>query len=372
MPIATIEEALDDIRHGKMVILMDDKNRENEGDLTMAAEKVTPEAINFMATYGRGLICLPLTVEAVDRLGLSMMVTDNTAPFGTAFTVSIDGVKNVTTGISAADRAETILAAIRDDATPEDLCTPGHIFPLRAREGGVLVRAGQTEGSVDLCRLAGLKPASVICEIMKDDGTMARLPDLEEFGEKYDLKIVTIADLIQYRLKHDSLIFPVASAALPTTYGGEFKAVVYNTRVDSSEHLALIKGEISGDSETLVRVCRRFLPGDVFSFALFDTGSVIKRSMEMIESEGKGVILYLQPEGKGIHPSEAGGDKGFREFGIGAQILRDLGVRKLRLITNNPKNLVGLSGYGLEVTSSVPFDRNEAVDRKESRIKESG
>lgn len=366
MAIATIEEALHDIREGKMVILMDDKNRENEGDLTMAAEKVTPEAINFMASYGRGLICLSLTGDAVDRLGLSMMVTDNTAPFGTAFTVSIDGVKNVTTGISASDRAETILTAIRDDVTPEELCTPGHIFPLRAREGGVLLRAGQTEGSVDLCRLAGLKPAGVICEIMKDDGTMARLPDLEEFGEKYGLKIVTIADLIQYRLQHDSLIFPVAAAALPTSYGGEFKAIVYNTRVDSSEHLALIKGEISENKETLVRVCSKFLPGDVFGFALFDTGSVIKRSLEMIAEEGAGVLLYLQPEGKGLRPNEARGDKSFREFGIGAQILRDLGVRKLRLITNNPKNLVGLSGYGLEVTSSVPLDRPQTAERTSS------
>lgn len=366
MAIATIEEGLHDIRQGKMVILMDDKNRENEGDLTMAAEKVTPEAINFMATYGRGLICLSLTADAVDRLGLSMMVTDNTAPFGTAFTVSIDGVKNVTTGISAADRAETILTAIRDDVTPEELCTPGHIFPLRAREGGVLVRAGQTEGSVDLCRLAGLKPAGVICEIMKDDGTMARLPDLEEFGEKYSLKIVTIADLIQYRLQHDSLIFPVASAALPTSYGGDFKAIVYNTRIDSSEHLALIKGEISENKETLVRVCSKFLPGDVFGFALFDTGSVIKRSMEMIAEEEAGVLLYLQPEGKGLRPNEVRGDKSFREFGIGAQILRDLGVRKLRLITNNPKNLVGLSGYGLEVTSSVPFDRPQTAEHTSS------
>lgn len=359
MSIATIEEALEDIRQGKMIILMDDKTRENEGDLTMAAEMVTPDAINFMATQGRGLICLPLTEEAVEGLGLSMMVRDNTAPYGTAFTVSIDGVKNVTTGISASDRAETILAAIKDDAGPKDLCTPGHIFPLRARTGGVLVRAGQTEGSVDLCRLAGLKPAGVICEIMKDDGTMARLEDLEEFGAKYDLKIVTIADLIQYRLKHDSLIFPVASACMPTQYGGDFKAVVYNTRVDSSEHLALIKGEISEDSETLVRVCSKFLPGDVFGFELFDTGSVIKRSMEIIAKEGKGVILYLQPEGKGIRPNEAGEEKSFREFGIGAQILRDLGVRKLKLITNNPKNLVGLSGYGLEITSSVPFERQK-------------
>ena len=355
MPVATIEEALEDIRQGRMVILMDDENRENEGDLTMAAELVTPEAINFMATWGRGLICLPLTEDKVAQLGLTMMVRDNTAPYGTAFTVSIDGVKNVTTGISASDRAETILAAIADDAAPGDLCTPGHIFPLRARNGGVLVRTGQTEGSVDLCRLAGLKPAGVICEIMKDDGTMARLPDLEEFGEKYDLKLCTIKDLIEYRLKHDSLIHRVTSTRLPTRYGGEFRAVVYNTHVDATEHLALIKGEISGDRETMVRVCTKFLPGDVFGFEFFDTGSVIKQSMELIDKEGAGVLLYLQPEGKGLRTDEAGKQRSFRDFGIGAQILRDLGVRKLRLVTNNPRNLVGLSGYGLEITSSVSF-----------------
>ena len=364
MPVATIEEALEDIRQGKMVILMDDQNRENEGDLTMAAELVTPEAINFMATWGRGLICLTLIEEKVDQLGLTMMVRDNTAPFGTAFTVSIDGVKNVTTGISASDRSETILAAIGDDAGPKDLCTPGHIFPLRARTGGVLVRTGQTEGSVDLCRLAGLKPAGVICEIMKDDGTMARLADLEEFGEKYDLKICTIADLIQYRLKHDSLIHRVADTRLPTRYGGEFRAVVYNTHVDATEHLALIKGDISEDNETLVRVCTKFLPGDVFGFEFFDTGSVIKQSMELIAKEGAGVLLYLQPEGKGLRTAEAREARNFRDFGIGAQILRDLGVRKLRLVTNNPRNLVGLSGYGLEITDSVPFPMRPGTIRR--------
>lgn len=360
MPIAIIEEALEDIRQGKMVILMDDANRENEGDLTMAAEKVTPDAINFMARHGRGLICLPLTEDKVEQLGLTMMVSANTSPFGTAFTVSIDGVTNVTTGISASDRAETILAAIADDASPKDLVTPGHIFPLRARRGGVLVRTGQTEGSVDLCRLAGLKPASVICEIMKEDGTMARLPDLEVFGKEHNLKLVTIADLIEYRLKHDSMIFRVGSARLPTRYGGEFKAVVYNTHIDNSEHLALIKGEIVPEDEVLVRVSTKFLPGDVFGFEFFDTGSVIKRSMELVAQHGKGIILYLQPEGKGIRPVEKRDDKDFREFGIGAQILRDLGVRKMRLITNNPKNLVGLSGYGLEITSSVPLSQSTA------------
>jgi 3,4-dihydroxy 2-butanone 4-phosphate synthase/GTP cyclohydrolase II len=372
MPIATIEEAIEEIRQGRMVILMDDKNRENEGDLCMAAEKVAPEAINFMARFGRGLICLTLTEERVKQLGLPMMVSENTSPFGTAFTVSIDGAENVTTGISAADRAQTILAALADDAAPEDLVTPGHLFPLRARRGGVLVRAGQTEGSVDLARLAGLKPAGVICEVMKDDGTMARLPDLEKFAAERRLKVVTIADLIQYRLRNDSLVYRVASARLPTVFGGEFQAVVYNTHVDQSEHLALIKGEISPQEETLVRVHSKYVPGDVFGFEFLNTGAVIQRCMEMIAKEGKGVILYLQTEGKGLRPAmmtypRVGGrtktdinpsfvyQADFREYGIGAQILRDLGVRKMRLLTNNRRNLVGLSGYGLEITATIPF-----------------
>lgn len=372
MPLATIEEAIDDIRRGRMVILMDDKNRENEGDLCMAAEKVTPDAINFMATYGRGLICLPLTEESVKELGLSMMVSENTSPFGTAFTVSIDAADQITTGISAADRARTILAAIGDDAKPEDLVTPGHVFPLRARTGGVLVRAGQTEGSVDLARLAGLKPAGVICEVMKDDGTMARQPDLLKFAKKHKLKVVTIADLIEYRLNYDSLVYRVASAHLPTRFGGEFQAIVFNTHVDHSEHLALIKGEISPKKETLVRVHSKYVPGDVFGFEFLNTGALIQRSMEMILKEGKGVILYLQTQEKGLRPGrmtypKVEGKKqknmdpsfvyraDFREYGIGAQILRDLGVGKMRLITNNRKHLVGLSGYGLEVTDIVPF-----------------
>ncbi|MGH7830214.1 MAG: 3,4-dihydroxy-2-butanone-4-phosphate synthase, partial [Candidatus Binatia bacterium] len=303
MPIATIEEAIEEIRHGRMVVLMDDKNRENEGDLCMAAEKVTPEAINFMARFGRGLICLPLTEEKVQQLKLPMMVSDNTSPFGTAFTVSIDAAKNITTGISAADRALTTLAAIADDAEPGDLVTPGHVFPLRARKGGVLVRAGQTEGSVDLARLAGLKPAGVICEVMKDDGTMARLPDLEKFAAEHNLKLVTIADLIQYRLRYDSLVYKVASARLPTRFGGEFQAAVYNTHVDDSEHLALVKGTISPQEETLVRVHSKYVPGDVFAFELLNTGAIIRHSMEMIAREGKGVILYLQTQGKGILPT---------------------------------------------------------------------
>ncbi len=377
MSIATIEEAIEDIRQGRMVILMDDKNRENEGDLCMAAEKVTPEAINFMARYGRGLICLPLTEERVMQMGLPMMVSDNTSAFGTAFTVSIDAVKNVTTGISAADRAETVLIAIAEENGPQDLVAPGHVFPLRAKRGGVLVRAGQTEGSVDLARLAGLKPAGVICEVMKDDGTMARLPDLEEFADEHGLKLVTIADLIQYRLNYDCLIYRVSSAHLPTRLGGDFNAVVYNTHVDQSEHLALVKGNITPDEDTLVRVHSKYVPGDVFGFELFDTGSVIKHSMEMMATEGKGVLLYLQTEGKGMGPigKKREKERDFREYGIGAQILRDLGVCKMRLITANPKNLVGLSGYGLEITACVPFntsngikgdgDENKGSDRKE-------
>jgi 3,4-dihydroxy 2-butanone 4-phosphate synthase / GTP cyclohydrolase II len=378
MPLATIEEAIQEIRRGRMVILMDDKDRENEGDLCMAAEKVTPQAINFMATHGRGLICLPLTEERVKHLQLSMMVSENTSPFGTAFTVSVDATSEITTGISAADRAKTILDAIADDAKPQDLVTPGHIFPLRARNGGVLVRAGQTEGSVDLARLAGLKPAGVICEIMKDDGTMARQPDLMRFAKKHKLKVCTIADLIQYRLNYDFLVYRAATAPLPTRVGGQFQAVVYNTHVDQSEHLALIKGDISPKEETLVRVHTKYVPGDVFGFELLNTGAVIQRSMEIIAREGKGVILYLQPERKGPHPSMVAYPRvdgkrqkdmnpsfvyqaDFKEYGIGAQILRDLGVRKMRLLTNNRKHLVGLRGYGLEVISLEPIPRDNPL-----------
>jgi 3,4-dihydroxy 2-butanone 4-phosphate synthase/GTP cyclohydrolase II len=378
MPLTTIEEAIEEIRRGRMVILMDDKDRENEGDLCMAAEKVTPEAINFMATYGRGLICLPLTEERVKYLGISMMVSDNTSPFGTAFTVSVDAATGITTGISAADRAKTILDAIADNAKPQDLVTPGHVFPLRARKGGVLVRAGQTEGSVELARLAGLKPAGVICEIMKDDGTMARQPDLMKFARKHKLKICTIADLIQYRLNYDSLVYRAASAPLPTRAGGLFHAIVYNTHVDQCEHLALIKGEISPKEETLVRVHTKYAPGDVFGFELLNTGAVIQRCMEIIAREGKGVILYLQPDPKKLqasmvaYPKVEGRQKkdmnpsftyraDFKEYGIGAQILRDLGVRKMRLLTNNKKHLVGLGGYGLELTSLVPIPRENPL-----------
>lgn len=391
MPLATIEESIEEIRRGRMVALMDDKDRENEGDLCMAAEKVTPQAINFMATHGRGLICLPLTEERVRYLQLPMMVSENTSPFGTAFTVSVDSAAGITTGISAADRAKTILDAIADDAKPHDLVTPGHIFPLRARNGGVLVRAGQTEGSVDLARLAGLKPAGVICEIMKDDGTMARQPDILKFAKKHKLKVCTVADLIQHRLNYDSLVYRAATAPLPTRIGGQFQAIVYNTHVDESEHLALIKGDISPREETLVRVHTKYVPGDVFGFELLNTGAVIQRSMEIISREGKGVILYLQPAHKAVHPSmvtyprvEKKQQKDmnlsfvyradFKEYGIGAQILRDLGVRKMRLLTNNRKHLVGLRGYGLEVTSLEPIPRDNPLREisKQKKVKAKG
>lgn len=375
--VVTIEEAIEEIRAGRMIILMDDEDRENEGDLCMAAEKVTPEAINFMAMYGRGLICLPMAEEQIDRLGLPMMVAKNTAPLGTAFTVSIDARHGITRGISAQDRARTILTAIADEVKPEDLVVPGHVFPLRARRGGVLVRTGQTEGAVDLARLAGLKPAGIICEIMRDDGTMARLPDLEEFSVKHGLKIATIADLIQYRLRHDSLVHRVASARLPTRYGGEFIAHVYTSDVDEEEHLVLVKGELSPDEPILVRAHAEYVPGDVFSYEQSNTQALLQESMQLIAAEGKGVILYLRQEGVGgqlfadgdragrrsRRPTTSPGSqiRDFRDYGIGAQILRDLGVRKIRLLTNYPRRLVSLPGYGLEVVEYVPLNGTMAT-----------
>ncbi len=378
MALSTIEEALEDIRQGKMIILVDDEDRENEGDLCIAAEKVTPEAINFMAKYGRGLICLALTPEKVDQLKLPLMATDThpSPPQGTAFTVSIEARYGVTTGISAHDRAVTILTAIADDAKPEDLVTPGHIFPLRARDGGVLVRAGHTEGSVDLARLAGLKPAGVICEIMNDDGTMARMPDLEKFAERHGLKIITIADLIAYRLRNDSLVRRIAETMLPTAIAGEFKAIVYESDVDTNHHLALVKGEIDSNRPILVRVHSQCLTGDVFGSLRCDCGAQLHAAMKKIEEEGNGVIVYMRQEGRGIgfankmkayvlqdhgkDTVEANLALGFkpdlRDYGIGAQILRDLGVRKMRLMTNNPKKIVGLEGYGLKVVERVPIE----------------
>jgi 3,4-dihydroxy 2-butanone 4-phosphate synthase/GTP cyclohydrolase II len=380
--VVSIEETIEEIRAGRMIILMDDEDRENEGDLCMAAEKVTPEAINFMAKYGRGLICLPMTEEQIDRLGLPMMVAKNTAPLGTAFTVSIDARHGMTRGISAEDRAKTILTAIRDDVRPEDLVVPGHIFPLRARRGGVLVRTGQTEGAVDLSRLAGLKPSGIICEIMRDDGTMARLPDLEEFSLKFGIKIATIADLIQYRLRHDSLVHHVAAARLPTRYGGDFIAHVYTSDVDEEEHLVLVKGEVSPEEPVLVRAHAEYVPGDVFGYEQSNTKALLQESMKIIAAEGKGVILYLRQEGVGgqlfpnggrsskrlrdgsRHPTTSPGSqiRDFRDYGIGAQILRDLGVRKIRLLTNYPRRLVSLPGYELEIVECVPL--NAAMPEK--------
>ncbi len=375
-PVGAIEDAIADIKAGKMVILMDDENRENEGDLCMAAEAVTPEAINFMAKYGRGLICLTLSEEKIRDLGLAMMATDNRAPLGTAFTVSIDARHGIKSGISAADRAQTILTAVRDGARPQDLVVPGHIFPLRARRGGVLVRTGQTEGSVDLARLAGLKPAGVICEIMKDDGTMARLSDLEGFAATHNMRIYTIADLVQYRLRCDSLVHRVAEAKLNSRYGGEFRICVYHTDVDDGEHVVLIKGDVRADEPTLVRAHAEFVPGDVFSLAERDTSALLHEAMQMIAEEGKGVVLYLRRNGRGAelldgsrgreaspqhrtasNPSTdpSTQERDFREYGIGAQILRDVGLGKIRLLSNFPRNLVSLPGYGLEVIDCVPL-----------------
>jgi len=366
--LVSIEEAIAEIRAGRMIVLMDDEDRENEGDICMAAEKVTPEAIAFMARYARGLICLPLTDEKLADLGLPMMVAENSTPLGTAFTLSIDARRGIGSGISAADRATTILTAVREGAGPGDITTPGHVFPLRARRGGVLVRTGQTEGAVDLARLAGLKPAGVICEIMNDDGSMARLPDIEKFAATHNLKIATVAELIQYRLRHDSLVHRIAEARLPTRFGGDFRAVVYRSDVDGGEHLALVRGDITPDVPTLVRAHAEYLPGDVFGYTQRDTGAVLQRAMQIIADEGCGVVLYLRREEHGVdlfaasdgtsgQPSTNSGLRlnEFRDYGIGAQILRDLGVGKIRLLTNHPRRLVSLPGYGLEIVERVPL-----------------
>ena len=376
MPHLTIEQAIDDIKNGKMVILVDDEDRENEGDLTMAAEAVTPEAINFMAKYGRGLICLSLDSSIADRLDLPMMVENNTSQFETGFTVSIEAKKGVTTGISAADRATTILTAVADDTTPDDIARPGHIFPLRARDGGVMIRVGQTEGSVDLARLAGLKPAGVICEIMNDDGTMARMPSLEQFAKEHGIGICTVAALVKYRLKTESFVKRAAQTLIPTRVGGEFKIIAYENDLDNLTHIALVKGEIDPEKAILVRVHSECMTGDIFSSLRCDCRDQLHRAMAMMEEEGSGVLLYLRQEGRGIglvnklkayeyqrqgmDTVEANEKLGFaadmRDYGVGAQMLVDLGVKKMRLLTNNPKKMVGLEGYGLSVVEQVSIE----------------
>ncbi|HKJ83794.1 MAG TPA: bifunctional 3,4-dihydroxy-2-butanone-4-phosphate synthase/GTP cyclohydrolase II [Mariprofundaceae bacterium] len=387
MTLATCEELIDELRAGRMIILADDEDRENEGDLVMAAEWITPEAVNFMATHARGLICLAITEEQTKQLNLPMMVADTNAKFKSNFTVSIEAASGVTTGISAFDRAHTIRVAADEESGPDDIISPGHIFPLAAKPGGVLVRAGHTEASVDLARMAGLRPAGVICEIMNEDGSMARMPQLKEFAAKHGLKVGCIADIISHRLKHDSLVTREVEARMPTEFGN-FKLYGYTNLVDGAEHVALVMGEPKPDEPCLVRVHSECLTGDVFTSRRCDCGSQLHAAMRQVAEAGCGVILYLRQEGRGIgllnklkayalqdvgHDTvEANQELGFRpdlrNYGIGAQILRDIGLRKLRLLTNNPKKIVGLDGYGLEVTERVqlqtgPHDDNIAYLR---------
>jgi 3,4-dihydroxy 2-butanone 4-phosphate synthase / GTP cyclohydrolase II len=374
MSFAPIEEAIEEIRAGRMVVVCDDEDRENEGDLTMAAQFVTPEAINFMAKEGRGLICLALTPQRCDELGLDLMAAKNESPFETPFTVTIEARDGVTTGISAADRARTIQVAIDPESAPRDLVQPGHVFPLKSKPGGVLERTGQTEAAVDLARLAGLNPSGVICEVMNDDGTMARVPDLERYCGRHGLKMITVADLIAYRRRHDRLVERVVSTRLPTAFG-EFDVVGYRSLVDDKHHVAMVKGEIDGQPDVLVRVHSECLTGDVFHSLRCDCGEQLESALAMIEREGRGVLLYLAQEGRGIGllnklkaynlqdkgldtvdaNLELGLPVDLRDYGIGAQILSDLGLSSIRILTNNPKKIRGLEGYGLSVTDQIPI-----------------
>jgi 3,4-dihydroxy 2-butanone 4-phosphate synthase/GTP cyclohydrolase II len=374
-PFASIEEAIAAIRDGRMIIVVDDEDRENEGDLTIAAEKITPEAINFMAKWGRGLICMPMTEDRLMELEIPLMVRENTARFDTAFTVSIEAKGSTSTGISAADRAATVLAAIDPRTRPADLARPGHMFPLKARNGGVLVRAGQTEAAVDLARIAGLYPAGVICEIMNDDGSMARVPELVSFAKRHKLLVVTIADLIKYRMRTESFVRRVAAASLPTDHG-DFRVIAYESLIDRETHVALVMGEIGAGAGVMVRVHSRCLTGDVFHSMRCDCGPQLEAAMERIATEGRGVLLYLNQEGRGIGLAnkirayelqeqgldtvEANERLGFkadqRDYGIGVQILKDLGVRSMRLLSNNPRKLVGIEGYQLSVDEWLPLE----------------